>query len=492
MTTAHDSSGPLRFTLNGREVEVDDAPPNRTLLQWLRWDQLLVGTKEGCAEGDCGACTVVVVDPDGPDGACLRAVNACLIPLPSLHGRHVLTVEGIGDERSPHAVQSAMTEMLGSQCGYCTPGIVMSLFEAHHRSDLDAGWKLDDQMAGNLCRCTGYRPIRAALDQVAGAASPSETQELLGRASATAAVDYAYNGDRFLAPTGLGELFSAMAAHPDHTFIAGATDLGLSITKQQQRWDTLISLERLAEIRGVRDQGNTVWIGAGTRLADVEQACAEPLPPITRMLRFFGARQIKHQGTVGGNLCNASPIGDLAPVLMALDARIELLSATGSRHVPLESFFMGYRRTALKPGEILASVTVPKLPDGARAGAYKVSKRRELDISTVSAAFVIEVDDQNTVTRATCAYGGMAATTKRATHVEQQLVGREWYEPTVAAAVSALDHDFAPISDHRGSAWYRREVAGNLLLGFFHETLDDPVRALPDHPTATVVLGGAS
>jgi len=474
---------PIRFIINGRTHTITDAAPTTTLLQYLRLQPGLTGTKEGCAEGDCGACTVAI-----RDGTRWCAVNACLIPLPSLQGLTLLTVEGLADGDNLHPAQTAMVECSGSQCGYCTPGFVMSLFEACYRSDLDERWRRDDQICGNLCRCTGYRPIQDALDAVAGTRPADRFQAQLGAPTPSRAVTYTHGGHTFLQPTSLDDLWANIAEHPEHRFISGATDLGLEITKQLRTWPCLISLSALPLTSYVTST-DTIRIGATLSLADLESQCEDDLPPLARMLRYFASRQIKHRATVGGNLCNASPIGDLAPVLVALSAEVVLFSASGERRLPVSDFFTGYRQTALAPGEILGRIDVPRIADGQRISSYKVSKRRELDISSVSAGMMVALDDAGTVTDIRLAYGGMAATTKRAAGAEAKLLGGPWTAEAVAEAAALITTDFTPMTDHRGSAWYRSTVAANLLLGFFEDTRTSPLPRLPDHPSGTV-LGG--
>jgi xanthine dehydrogenase small subunit len=486
--------GRLRLWINDEVVEVDDVSPTTTLLEFLRGPRRLTGTKEGCAEGDCGACTVVLIDP-GPEAPRARAINSCLVLLPMVQGKRVYTVESLGSE-APHPVQAALVERLGSQCGYCTPGVIMAMAEAAHRDDLDAPWKLDDQMCGNLCRCTGYRPIREATQAIAGS-RPSDciARGLADPRSDPPAQRYEHGDQRFFMPTSFDALWDALE-DPQARVVCGGTDLSLEVTKAHKRLPSLVSVEALPGLRRiepVRVAGDAaaVWsVGAAVTLSDLEAAMEAAIPPVARILRFFGSRQIKHRATVGGNLCNASPIGDLAPVFLALGATVVLRSRDGRREVPIDEFFLGYRETALRPGEILVGVQVPSVPAEARAGAYKVSKRRELDISAVAGCFVVGTDPAGIVTHARLGYGGMAATPARATRAEAALLGKPWTEATVEAALPAVDRDFTPIDDHRGSAWYRATVARNLLRGFFLETQAVAVPALPDRPVGTVQLPG--
>ncbi len=490
----------VRFRLNGREVTAPDATPTTTLLDWLR-AQGLTGTKEGCAEGDCGACTVALRAPADADaaGSRWRAVCSCILPLASVTDQDVVTVEGLADGDRLHPAQQAMVDTLGSQCGYCTPGFVMSLFEATYRDDLAAGddpggcaARKRDQLCGNLCRCTGYRPILAALDAVASTA-PDDRFAAAQAAPppALGAVRLETADGRFLRPAHWEGLFAALAtAKAPPRFVSGATDLGLEITKKGASYDLLVDLGALPEMDAL-DESDEGWtIGAGVSLARLEGWATGRIPLLARMLRYFASRQIKNRATVGGNLCNASPIGDLPPALLALDAELRLRSPRGERSLPLDQFFRDYRETALAPDEVLRELFVPRPPAGARQAAYKVSKRRELDISAVAAAMVVATDADGAVLYARLAYGGMAATPRRAVHAEAALRNRTWGPAAVEAACDALRKDFQPIDDHRGSAWYRATVAANLIRGFLDETRTDPAPGLPDRHAGTVVIGG--
>ena len=483
----------LRFCLNDRWLEFSGISPSTTLLRYLRDTQRLTGTKEGCAEGDCGACTVVVVENDLEGKPAFRAVNSCLLLLPMLQGKRVYTVEALKSGDALHPAQAALVEHGGSQCGYCTPGVVMALFEASYRDDLDEPWKLDAALCGNLCRCTGYRSIRDAAKQVAGSCPKDRfAEQLPSAAPGPMQLAYSAGPQRFVTPGSLSELWDVLEANPAARLVVGGTDLALEITKRYAEPALLVSLEALGPLRGIREQPDgTAWLGAGTFLTDVERWSRGKLPPLERMLRYFGARQVKNRATVGGNLCTASPIGDLAPVFLSLGAKFVLAGRAGERRVPADEFFLAYRKTALGPREVLAAVEVPPLSPGVRASSYKVSRRRELDISAVSAAFYVQLDEAGRVAVARLAYGGMAATPARASSAERVLVGGPWNLDAVAAAANELTRDYKPLSDHRGSAAYRLLVARNLLRGFFDETLVQPVPRLPHPHTATAHVGGA-
>lgn len=477
----------LRFNLNGAWVEETGVSPTTTLLRYLRDRRGLTGTKEGCAEGDCGACSVAVAETGADGQPVWRAINSCLVLLPMLQNKHVVTVEALKQGEQYHPAQLAMAKALGSQCGYCTPGIVMSLFEATYRGDLDAPWKLDDQLCGNLCRCTGYRPIREAAQAVAGTCPKDRFAEALPALKpGPMTLTYEATSQRFVTPTSFDALWTELDAHPSARFVVGGTDLSLEVTKKFATIPHLVSLEGLSELKGITEISGGVRIGSGTTISELEAFSVARFPSLHRMTRYFAARQIKHRGTVGGNLCTASPIGDLPPALIALGATAVIRGRAGERKVPLEQFFVSYRKTALAPKEILAAIELPEVPASARVVSYKVSKRRELDISAVSASFFVDVDSSGTVTAARLAYGGMAATPKRAAKAEASLVGQPWTAANAEVAAKHIADDFAPMSDHRGSAAYRSLVAANLLRGFFDETRDVKQPALKGRHAATV------
>ena len=459
----------IRFTLNGALVEVQAPDPTLTLLDWLRVDRRLTGTKEGCAEGDCGACTVMAVDPSGHP----RAINACITFLPMIDGMSLVTVEGLGGSS---AVQRAMVALHGSQCGFCTPGIVMSLHTHHVRRADNDTTSINDCLAGNLCRCTGYGPIiragEAACNQPAPAmpAPLPESEDELGYTLHTP------EGPRaFHAPTTLDHLARLCAAHPEATILAGATDIGLWVTKQGKRLPTLISVMKVRELQGITEADGRLILGAAVRYADALDALATLHPAFRDYLRRLGATQVRDSGTVVGNIANGSPIGDMPPALIALGAEITLRHGDTTRRLPLENFFLAYGKQDRAPGEIVTHVEIPAPPAGAIFTLEKLSKRFDQDISAVSAAFLIQLDAGH-VTSARLAFGGMAGIPKRATHAEAALTGQPWTEPTIRAAMSALAQDFTPLTDMRASASYRLEAAANLLLRVFRQSQGQGVR----------------
>jgi xanthine dehydrogenase molybdopterin binding subunit/xanthine dehydrogenase small subunit len=476
----------IEFRLNGNSIRLDSVSPNITLLDWLRCNGL-TGSKEGCAEGDCGACSVAIVDLDRKGKPTFRSINSCLVPVALMAGRDIVTVEGVARDRL-HPAQQAMVDNHGSQCGYCTPGFIMSMFEGYYRENLKTSAQLDEQLAGNLCRCTGYRPIRdACADAFAQRAEVDPfKKQLQNGGGKLKSVRYANNGENFLRPGSLEELFDMMAKNPKGRLIAGATELGLDISKRFQKFETLISTEAVPELIEINCTKTDWHIGAAVTLTRINELLGEEFPEIADMLYLFGSRQIRNRATMGGNLVTASPIGDSAPVLLALDARVVLASAKGERVLPIEEFFVAYRKTALQPDEILKSIVIPRVVDLARSRRkfYKVSKRREMDISTVAACFSVQFDKSNLISNARLAFGGVAARPARAKKTESALTGKKWNEATLREAIPILEAEFKPISDVRGSANYRQRLIVDLLRKFFD---DDPERK-EDQPIARSLI----
>lgn len=457
----------LRFKLNGREVDASGADPNTTLLAWLR-SQGLTGTKEGCAEGECGACAVVLVR-DGGEGTRYVPVNSCLFLLASAAGQEVLTVEGLANGKL-HPVQEAMVRFGGSQCGYCTPGFVMSLFAEFYREGrAETGFDVES-IAGNLCRCTGYRPIRDA-GRSLPAVDPSDpfARRLREPAPAAAPVRYEAGSRRFFRPASLAEALDIIAANPGAKVVCGGTDLVVDMNQRHARFDTIVSLEAVSELRRLEDREDGLVVGAAVTLGELERRAGESLPILKELLPLFSSRLIRNRATLGGNLATASPIGDSPPVLLALDAELRLASREGERTIPLSEFFLGYRKTALGAGEIIVSVRIPK-PYPSIARFYKVSKRRHDDISTVAAAFALHLDRAGTIEKARLAYGGVAATPARALKAEAVLAGKRWSAAAVAEAKSALAGAFTPMTDQRGSAAYREAMVTRLFDKLWAET----------------------
>ncbi len=473
----------LRFLLGDALIEIADCDPTLTVLDWLRLERRLTGSKEGCAEGDCGACTVVV---GRLDGGRLRyeAINACIRFLPTLDGCQLLTVEHLKRaDGSLHPVQQAMVDCHGSQCGFCTPGIVMSLFALWLNEDAPSVARIEDALAGNLCRCTGYEPIIAAAQRMsAGGGDRPDREAVPARLRALGDDDtLALSGPqgRFFAPATVAGLADLVTAHPQATLVAGATDVGLWVTKGMQRLDPVIFLGRVTALREITDRGDHLVFGAMATHADVRPVLASLSPQLDELMRRFGGEQVRNAGTIGGNIANGSPIGDLPPALIALGARLVLAKAVpdglSRRDIPLEAFFLDYRKQDRREGEFVEAVIVPRPRPDALIHVSKISKRFDEDISAVCGAFLLRLDAAGRIAEARLAYGGMAGTPRRAGAAEAALTGRAWDEAAVNAAIAALASDFTPLSDMRASAGYRLTVAGNLLLRFLIETMQPDV-----------------
>jgi xanthine dehydrogenase small subunit len=467
----------IRFLLNDREVRLGALAPQDMLLDFLRIDRRLTGTKEGCAEGDCGACTVLV-GRLAEGGLRYEAVNACIRFTASLDGCHVVTIEHLaGADGRLHPVQAAMVEHHGSQCGFCTPGIVMALYALWMENadpDEDA---IETALQGNLCRCTGYAPIIRAARAAARKGSPAADH--LTRERETVAAQLASlrdgarvaverDGSRAILPADVDDLAAALEAHPEATIVAGATDVGLWVTKFLRPIEPAVFLGHLDALRRVETGLDAVEIGAGASYSDCEPMLAEVFPHLTDYWCRIAGWQVRNAGTVGGNIANGSPIGDTPPVLIALGASVTLRHGARRREMPLEDFFIAYGKQDRAPGEFVEAITVPRPAPGSLHAAYKISKRRDEDISSVAAGFAVTVEG-GTITAARIAFGGMAATPKRAAHAEAALVGRAFCEASLIAAAAELPRDFTPLTDWRASAEYRMTVARNLFRRFHHD-----------------------
>jgi xanthine dehydrogenase small subunit len=438
----------IRFLLDGETIEVTDAEPTATLLDFLRYRLRRTGTKEGCAEGDCGACTVLVGDLRG-DAIAWRAVNACILFLPMLDGKALKTVESLG---GAHPVQREMIERHGSQCGYCTPGFVMSLYGRSIGAVGTEGVPVGDVIAGNLCRCTGYGPILAA-----GEAVPVAAEDDPATLEALRALHPAYGH-----PASADELADLLLADPGTRIVAGATDVGLWVTKQLRDLGPTVFIGDIADLRQIEEDDDALTLGAAVRYSEARAALARLHPDLGELVRRIGGVQVRNAGTIGGNIANGSPIGDMPPALIALGAELTLRHGAERRTLALEDFFLSYGKQDLAPGEFVESVRIPRPPPGTLISIVKLSKRFDSDISGVCGAFVITVDG-GIVTAARVAFGGMAGIPARASGCEAALTGQPWTEATVEAAAQALGEDYQPIDDLRGSAAYRRQVAANLL-----------------------------
>lgn len=456
-----DSGAPPQFLLNNRRVSID-AGVQTTLLDYIR-AQGLTGAKEGCAEGECGACTVVLV-ADRAGGSEYRAVNSCLMLASMAAGHEILTVEALASDGNLSEVQQAMAAGGGSQCGYCTPGFVMSMFAEQYRPGR-IGACDTHELGGNLCRCTGYRPIRDAALSLGPAPSGDFLDRLLRPAPRLDAIEYRARDARFSRPTSIERCLAILAADPEACLISGGTDLVVESNLRSRRWLHLVSVEAIAELRAFSEDASSVTIGAALPLNEIANRWNEAPQAFSQWLRLFASPPLRNRATLGGNLATASPIGDGAPLLLALDARVHLASQRGRRTVPLDSFFSSYRRTALGPGELISAIEIPKpLPEFLRF--YKVAKRRMDDISTVAAAMAISWDASGKIARARFAFGGVAAIPLRAMAAEEAILGQRWNDAAVERVQAALDQTLKPISDHRGSADYRLAVAKSLVAKF--------------------------
>jgi xanthine dehydrogenase small subunit len=477
------SQHPPSLVLNGNCVSLEGLDHNTTLLNFIRATGL-TGTKEGCAEGDCGACTVAVLTPDPSGKPVYQAVNSCLMLADMAVGLEVWTAEGIGQPEVLHAVQSAMSSAGGSQCGYCTPGFVMSMF-AQHYSGVS---KFDESaLVGNLCRCTGYRPIREAAQ---GLEQPSQNDPFLTRLKTSSVGKPAFESGGFHRPDNLREALRLLKTLPNARVIAGGTDMTLEITTAFKRFENLVSLESIPQLLEIKRTDTHLEIGAGVPLSRLETELHVPL--LNELWTWFASRQIRNRATLGGNLGTASPIGDAPVVLLALEAQLVLVSsddasdagAISERVVPLSSYFVGYRKTLLEPFELIKTIRIPLENIGASHASpihdgslkpiqamYKIAKRGHDDISTVMAAFHLELDD-DTIIRARLAFGGVAATPVRALETEKILEGNRWNRATLERAKKLLALEFKPISDARASAEYRLRIIPNLLEKFWLENAE--------------------
>ena len=442
----------ITFRLNGETVALRDVAPTVTLLDWLRETRGLTGTKEGCNEGDCGACSVMVTDDRGA-----QTLNACILFLPQLNGKAVRTIEGISaPDGTPHPVQQAMVDHHGSQCGFCTPGFVVSMATAHLQGKTDH----DTQLAGNLCRCTGYAPIIRAARAVETVEVPAHMHDRPVDAAA-----YAVDG-LFVQPRSSDELAAWYLKNPEATLIAGATDVGLWVTKDFRDLGPIAFLNGCTDMKGITAGEDGLKIGAMTTLTELEAAMAPLHPSFAELIRRYGSVQVRNAATIGGNIANGSPIGDGSPALIALGATLHLRQGQTRRSLPLEQYFLDYGKQDRHPGEFVEAISIPTQRD--RLRCYKLSKRFDQDISAVCGCLSVTVEN-GVVSAARLAFGGMAGIPKRAAAAEAILIGAPWQETSVRAAMQALSEDFRPLSDMRASADYRMQTAQNMLLRYFYE-----------------------
>jgi xanthine dehydrogenase small subunit len=494
MARSKAAAAAIRYLLDGEVQTVAGISPTRTVLQHLREDLGRTGTKEGCAEGDCGACTVVLAELDGRRVR-YRAINSCIQFVPTLDGRGLVTVESLKDRATGalHPTQAAMADGHGSQCGFCTPGFVMSLFALYKSSARPARADVNDALAGNLCRCTGYRPIVDAAQTMyaLGDALPAGEQtwrtgsaRSRSRAAAKSEGELAaqlrglkrrrglalpHSSGTFYSPRSADELAALRERLPDARILAGGTDVGLWVTKQHRALGDLIYVGNVADLQDVTVAGGFIDIGAAVSLTDAFAPLEQHYPELREVLRRFASPPIRNAGTLAGNVANGSPIGDTMPPLIALGARVVLRKGSARRELPLEDLYLAYQKTAMEPGEFVERVRAPVRPQSLQFATYKISKRFDQDISAVCAAFAITVEG-GAIRTARVALGGMAATPKRAAGCEGALVGQPWNEATCGRAAAALARDFTPLTDMRASAAYRTAVAQNLVRKFRLET----------------------
>jgi xanthine dehydrogenase small subunit len=468
----------LEFVRGMRSIAIEHLDPNTTVLNYLRGCERSYGTKEGCAEGDCGACTVVLGELDG-DRVRYRAVNSCILFVPTLDGKQLITVEDLKDDSGElHPVQQAMVESHGSQCGFCTPGFVMSLFALFHSDGRPDRSGIDDALAGNLCRCTGYGPIIAAALRIRESSTADRfdtrepaTVDRLRRLRRNRQFVFEGDGRRYLAPRRADELVEILHHLPDACILAGGTDVGLWVTKQHRRLDPIVYIGEVAELRRLAVTATHIEIGAAVTYDELQTLISEHYPDFGEVIRRLGSVQIRNAGTMGGNIANGSPIGDSPPPLIALGATLVLRSRAGRREMPLEDYFIAYGKQDRQPGEFVELIKLPLPQPGWAFRCYKISKRFDQDITAALGAFSLKLRD-GLVEDVRVAFGGMAATPKRALACEAALKGRPWTRATVADGQRALRPDFTPITDMRASKAYRGLVAENLLLKFFVETTD--------------------
>ena len=469
----------IRFILNGEDIALTTVAPEETLLDWLRLNRSLRGTKEGCAEGDCGACTVLVGRLSAGK-LVYESVNACIRFLGSLDGTHVVTVEHLrGDGEKLHHVQQAMVDFHGSQCGFCTPGFVMSLYALWMRSPEPSDVAIEKALQGNLCRCTGYEAIMRAARAISSYGKAAKDPLAAERKAITAKLAVMKDGSRveigaskqrLIVPVNADDLAGVLDKEPGATIVAGSTDVGLWVTKHMRDISPVVFIGNLDGLCAISEDKGVISIGAGVTYSDAFSILAKRIPALGPLFDRIGGEQVRNMGTIGGNIANGSPIGDTPPPLIALGARLTLRRGKKRRTIPLETFFIAYGKQDRQPGEFVEAVHVPVQAKGKKFAVYKITKRRDEDITAALGAFYLTLAKDGTVADIRIAYGGMAATPKRAFGVEKALLGKPWTEATVETAMAEYANDFTPLTDMRASAEYRAMAAKNLLLRFFVET----------------------
>lgn len=467
----------ITFLLNDEMTSVEHVDPNTTVLNYLRNDLNRCGTKEGCASGDCGACTVVVGEVE--DGQMkYKSINACITFLPALHGKQLITVEDLKQNNQLHPAQQAMVDCHGSQCGFCTPGFVMSLYALDKNHSQPSRAQTMEALSGNLCRCTGYRPIvDAALSMNDYERQPESHDQVLAalqQINDGSMATLSHAGCEYYSPTNLNELAQTLVDHPEARLLAGGTDLALEVTQFHRDLSTIVYLGNVPELKTIEETEDRLIIGSAVTYSDCFHRLEQEYPDLGGMMERLGSLQIRNQGTIGGNIGNASPIGDMPPVLIALDASMTLRRGNQTRRIKVKEYFHDYKVTDLQPSEFIQSIEIPKAKKGYQLRIYKISKRIDDDISAVLGAFHLKVDEQRIVD-VSIAFGGMAAIPKRATQCEMALLQQSWQTTTIEQGMQALAKDFTPLSDVRASAGYRLEVAQQLLMKCFLE-IDNPTQ----------------
>lgn len=477
---SEDVHSAIEFYVNDQAVSLKNVAPTYTVLQLLRERLALRGTKEGCAEGDCGACTVIIGEQVNQQLR-LKSVNACIQFVPTLHGKLLYTVEYLKQQNGKlHPVQQAMVDCHGSQCGFCTPGFVMSLW-GYYVDKIGCGAapnkaELKNVLSGNLCRCTGYKPILEAGVRMFDppAVEFDKTQALQKLSTPAPNWQYTATGAEFFAPTDLKQLVNLRRAHPSSTILAGGTDVGLWVNKQFRALGPIIYTGHVAELLEINQTEESLIIGSAVSLTDAYQKVLDFYPQLEELMLRFASVPIRNAGTLGGNIANGSPIGDSAPWLIAIGAKIVLANVDGERTLELQDLYIDYMKQARAEDEVLAFIKIPKPAPNHLMRTWKVCKRYDSDISAVCGAFWIDRDNAGVIRDARVAFGGMAATSKRAPNCEQALIGQPWTEQTAKQAMHALQTDYQPLSDMRATAAYRQQVAGNLLYRFYLETSANP------------------
>lgn len=467
----------IEFVFNNKKTTIDfdtdNYTPQTTLLQYIRSQDGYKGTKEGCNEGDCGACTVTLVEKV-KGKLKFKAINSCVMFLPSVHGKQIITIEQIGTENKLHPIQQIFVEQNASQCGFCTPGFIISLFAQKAEKINSTKEELIEAIHGNLCRCTGYRPIVVSAEKIAQISDLTKfktyvAEELIDSINTKETIIIKKDDYEYYIPFNFEEALKLRKAHPDAVINGGSTDIVLRVTKRKEKIYKMIDITMIPEIKNIDEDTENFIIGAGVNIEDLYQFSQNKLNALSEMLSVFGSKQIRNRASIGGNIATASPIGDTLPILFALQASVVVKNLENERKIKIEDFITGYRQTDLKADELIYKIIIPKASKDKIIKSYKISKRTHLDISTVSAGFSLKLNN-NKVEEIILAYGGMAEMTKRAVNTEKHLIGKEWKEANIMEATEILKEEFTPLTDARSSSDSRRIMAKNLLIKFYEDT----------------------